>query len=593
MGKTQIFSCPTSGQLIGFVVKAFRLDDPEIGGPVSHDLNATLQKTAQRFFRGERIDHQTGDMLCRQFAMALFHSRLFGEFEGTVQSEDGQIGWDVVFERAVIHCARVWDHEFWQSAAPYPRADKRLATLIVGRQVVIELALRHAALVLMKKFEIPKQEEPWWTDERGFGAFLKEIKLSCGEPPSGSAVAKELQVDERTVDRWFGGEEVPNLVHVDALARLFANRIEGAVEAKLIRTFRRAVGVAAFVEEFRQVVAQRSVLELAGRHILFVRWTIEMAASDAATDQFAHALFAAILVLGTAHPSNVPVLIDWAEKVRGIPWMDDILKSHPVDRSNRLKESFRIVGEAQKRQDDMDAAMPKASPEERDVISEMAAWQALASPVMPPEQLEQLRTGEHVMYRIKARNPAHAAENRMMQAGQACANKDFAKACLHAARAVHLQPQRADYRFHFGCYLWQAHRWSEALEQLKESCRLKPDWDRPFVEIAIMYVNRGLADHAISHLEDGPQAMRESSAWYQALLGKLYGRQSAFEKALPCLEAAMKLDDKGGEAFDLAADAAFRLGKRALGEKYAKEAKHRGVFASFKQWQDGGYPDIR
>lgn len=590
MDKAQIFSCPTSGQLIGFIVKAFRLDDPEIGGPVSHDLNATLQKTAQRFFRGERIDHVTSDMLCRQFAKALFHSRLFGEFEGTVESEDGQIGWDAVFERAVIHCARVWDHEFWQSAAPYPRADKRLATLIVARQVVIELALRHASLVLMNKFEAPKQECPWWATERGFGAFLKEIKQSCGEPPSGSTVAKELQVDERTVDRWFGGEEVPNLVHVDALARLFASKIGEADEAKLIRRFRRAVGVTALVEEYRQVVGQRSVLEYTGGYILFVRWTLEMAASDAATDSFAHALFAAILVMGTAHPSNGPVLIDWAEKVRGIPWMDDILKSHPVDRSNRLKESFRIVGEAELRQRDLDEVMPNAQKDLRDRISEIAAWHALASPVISPEQLEKVRTGEHTMIQFKARNPAHAAENHMMLAAQACADKDFATACLHATQAVHLQPERSDYRFHFGCYLWQAHRWSDALEQLQESCRLKPEWDRPFVEIAIMYVNRGLADQAIPHLEDGPQAMRESSAWYQFVLGKLYWQQKLFEKALPCFEAAMRLDDKGGEAFDLAADSAFRLGKRALGEKYAKEAKHRGVFDSYKQWQDGDYP---
>src|SRR5689334_15482456 len=49
MAKAQFFSCPSSGQLIGKIVKAFRLDDPEIGGPVSHDLNATLGKTAQRF----------------------------------------------------------------------------------------------------------------------------------------------------------------------------------------------------------------------------------------------------------------------------------------------------------------------------------------------------------------------------------------------------------------------------------------------------------------------------------------------------------------------------------------------------------------
>ncbi|MCE7973509.1 MAG: tetratricopeptide repeat protein [Leptolyngbya sp. PLA1] len=379
---------------------------------------------------------------------------------------------------------------------------------------------------------------------------------------------------------------------MDALARLFAAKIKGSDEHTLIQAFRRAVGVASLIERFRQIVGQRSVLEYAGGYILFVRWTTELADADVAADPLAQALFAAILVLGTAHPSNGPVLIDWAEKVRGIPWMDDILKSHPVDRSARLKESFRIVGEAQKRQDDMDEVIPQATPEERQFVSERAAWQALASPVLPPEQLEKLRTGEHVMYRIKARNPAHAAENRTMQASQAAANKDFHTACVHAARAAHLQPERADYRFFFGCYLWQARRWAEAVEQLQEACRLKPDWDRPFVEIAIVHANRGLYDSAIYHLETAPEALRNGSAWLQFVLGKLHWQSKAYEKALPCLEAAIKLDDKGGEAFDLAADTAFRMGKRSLGEKYAKEAKHRGVFASFKQWQDGGYPTL-
>jgi tetratricopeptide (TPR) repeat protein len=592
MPKAQVFSCPSSGQLIGYIVKAFRLDDPEIGGSVSRELNATLQKTAQRFFRGERIDHETSEMLCRQFAKALFHSRLFGDFDGTVELENGPIGWDVVFERATIHCARVWDHEFWQSAAAYPRADKRLATLIVARQIAIELALRHASLVLMRQFESPQQEEPWWTDERGFGAFLKEMKDACATPLSGSVIAKELRVDDRTVDRWFGGEEIPSLVHVDALARLFAARNKDSNESMLIRTFRRAVGVASLLDQFRQIVGQRSIRDYSRCYLQFVRWTLELVASDAATDPHARSLFAAILVFGTAHPFNDPVLLDWAKKVRGIPWMDDILKSHPADRSDRLKESFRIVGEAQKRQDDLNEVMPNAPQEVREGLSELAAWLALASPVIPPEQLEKLQTGEHVMYRIKARNPAHAAENRMMQASRAAASKDFDTACLHAARAVHLQPERADYRFFFGCYLWQARRWPEAVEQLQEACRLKPDWDRPFVEIAIVHANRGLSDSAIYHLESASEDMRGGSAWLQFVLGKLHWQGKAFEKALPCFEAAMKLDDKGGEAFDLAADSAFRLGKRSLGEKYAKEAKHRGVFASFKQWQDGGHLNI-
>lgn len=583
---------PTSGEMIGMIVKALRLDDADIGGPASAALNATADKTAQRYFAGVRIDHDTAESLARRFGRALFHSRILGDFEGTVQAEDGPVEWGTVFERAASYLCKAWDHEFWQSAVMFPRADVRLGTLIFARQVIIELALRHACLVLMGKAAAPNEDCPWWATERSLGSLLKTLKEGCSPAVSGSAIAAVLSVDDSTVDRWFGGKEVPNLVHTDALARLFASRLPSENEEGLIRTLRGAVGVASLVRGVRDRVGQDAVTRLGKMHVRFVRWTLELAADDATTDPFAQALFAAIMVFGTAHPSNGPVLLEWAERVREIPWMDDILKSHPVDRATRLKESLRIVGEAEKRRADLQEVMPNETPEVREMLSEVAAWQAIATPVLTPEQLAKIQSGEHKVYRIPARNPAHAAENRMQQADQAGANKDFSTACVHAARAVHLQPDRADYRYFFGCFLWQAHRWSEAHEQLQKSCELKPGWDRPFVEIAIALVNRGLADSAIHHLESGPEAMRTSSAWYQFILGKLYWMGKDYERGLKWLESSTMIDAKAGEPFDLAADAAFRLGQHAKGKRLAKEARHRGVFVTFKRWQDGVYGPI-
>jgi len=578
-----------SGQIVGMIVKALRLNDADIGGPASAVLNATTDKTAQRYFGGIRVDHETADSLCRQFGKALFHSRLLGDFEGTVEAEDGPIGWEEVFERAVSFMGMAWDYEFWQSAAMFPRADKRLATLIFARHVIIELALRHACLVLMGKTAAPGEDCPWWATNRGLGTLLKSIKEACSPALSGSAIASTLHADDSTVDRWLGGKEIPNLIHTDGLARLFASRLLDGDEERLLRQLRGAVGVASLVNGLRHIVGQPAVARLGEMHVRFVRWTIEMAADDAATDPWALSLFAGIMVAGTAHPSNGPVLLEWAERVREIPWMDDILKSHPVDRATRIKECLRVVGEAEKRRADLEEVMPNQTPEVREMISEIAAWHAVATPMLTPEQIAKIQSGEHKVYRIPARNPAHAAENRMQQADQASANKDFDAACLHAARAVHLQPDRADYRFFFGCFLWQAHRWSEAHEQLQKSCELRPDWDRPFVEIAIAYFNRGLADSALHHLESGPEAMRESSAWYQFILGKLYWMRKDYGQALKWLESSTTLDPNSGDPFDLAADSAFRLGQHAKGKKLAKEAKHRGAFESFKRWQNGVY----
>jgi hypothetical protein len=62
-----------------------------------------------------------------------------------------------------------------------------------------------------------------------------------------------------------------------------------------------------------------------------------------------------------------------------------------------------------------------------------------------------------------------------------------------------------------------------------------------------------------------------------------------YEEALRWLESSIVLEPKAGEPFDLAADAAFRLGQHAKGKRLAKEAQHRGVFVAFKHWQDGVY----
>lgn len=570
-------------------MKAFRIHDADIGGPASELLNATTDKTAQRLFSGTRIDHDTSDALFRQVGRALFHSRLLGEFEGTVEAEDGPVGWGAVFERAVSHIGRVWDHELYRAAAMFPRADKRLATLIFARHVIIEMALRHACLVLMGKCKPPDADCPWWVTDRGLGKLLNDLKDASAPSLSGSGIASFLDVDDSTVDRWLAGKEIPNLIHTDGLARLLASRIPDVDDEHLLRLLRAGVGIASLVNRLRDIVGSDAVKRLGAMHVRFVRWTIELAADDAGTDPVAQSLFAGIMVLGTAHPSNGPVLLEWADRVREIPWADDILKSHPVDRATRIKESLRVVGEAEQRHADLQEVMPDQPPEIREMISEVAAWDALATPMLTPEQIAKIRSGEHKVYRIPARNPAHAAENRMIQAIQAERNRDFETAFKHACRAVHLQPDRADYCYFYGCFLWQAKRFSEGIDQLRKACEMKPDWDRPFVEIAIANINWGRMDMALFHLEHGPASMRDSSDFYQFTLAKIYRTQKVFNKALEHSERAIALNPDHGEAFDLAADCAFILGDRRKGACYAKEAKHRGVFATFVRWRAGFY----
>ncbi len=579
---------PNSGEVIGVIAKAFRLDDLEIGGPASASLNATTDKTAQRFFGGVRIDHESADILVRQFGKALFHSGIFGHLEGNVQTAASALPWEEVYVESIAAHAKMWDMDFWQAAAVFPRADRRLAALIFARQVVIELTLRFVALIRLGVWQRPTEETPWWATKQGFGSFLRRIKESCPKPPSGSALAKALLVDDSTVDRWFAGKEVPNLVHADALARAFAEALPDHSKGDLLIELRRAVGIASLVARLRQVVGDEAIERLGKAMHRFVKWTLETTDREQLPMEELQAECAEIMVLGTAHPLNVPILTEWADREREIPWSDDILWSAPLFRAERVKHSLRIVGESERRQADLREVMPNQPDSVRQMISEIAAWRGISTPRITPEMAAKIASGEHKVYRISGPD-SMKAENRMMQADQAANSGDFDTACVHACRAVHLQPDRADYRYSYGCYLWQAKRYSDGLEQLRKSCELKPGWDRSFVEIAIAYINWGRMDEAQFHLENGPADMREQSDFYQFTLARIYRVRKEFASALACCERAIALNPNHAEAFDLAADCAFILGERDKGERYAKEGKHRGAFSTFARWQAGFY----
>jgi len=579
---------PVSGEIIGMIVKAFRLDDPEIGGSASAVLNATTDKTAQRLFGGTRIDHETADALVRQSGKALFHSGLFGRRAGSVQTRASTLSWEEVYVEAIAAHAKMWDMDFWQAAATFPRADRRLATLIFARQVVIELALRHVALIRLGIWNRPVEVTPWWATKQGFGSFLRRLKESCAEPPSGSSIAKALHVDDSTVDRWFAGKEVPNLIHADAVARVFSDVLPDRPVSELLVEVRRAVGIASLAARLRDVVGDEAIERLGNAMHRFIKWTLETTDREQLTPEEVQAECAEIMILGTAHPLNAPILTEWAKREREIPWSDDIMWSYPVYRAERVKHSLRIVGESKRRQADLREVMPNQPGSVRQMISEVAAWQAISTPRITPEMAAKIESGEHKVYRISGPD-SMKAENRMQQADQAANAHAYDAACVHACRAVHLQPDRSDYRYFYGCYLWQAKRFSDGLEQLRKSCELKPEWDRPFVEIAIAYINWGQLDTAQFHLEKGPPAMREQSDFYQFILARIYRVQKKFATALACSEAAFALNSNHGDAMDLAADCAFILGDRRKGERYAKEAKHRGAFRAYKRWQDGVY----
>ena len=201
-----------------------------------------------------------------------------------------------------------------------------------------------------------------------------------------------------------------------------------------------------------------------------------------------------------------------------------------------------------------------------------------------PERIAAAQAAGNVVYRVPAQNDQIRIANQTLQAEDCVTRRDFKGAVPHRARVVALDPTNALYRFSFGATLRQAGEWDRALEELRESCRLDPAWDRPFVEIAIVWLNRGMQDQALFHLQSRGDDFRARSDHFNSLEGialRLLGR---LDEALVAFERAVELNPKHGLAFDLAADCAFRLLDKEKGRRYAKRAYDLGSFDSFRKY---------
>jgi len=155
--------------------------------------------------------------------------------------------------------------------------------------------------------------------------------------------------------------------------------------------------------------------------------------------------------------------------------------------------------------------------------------------------------------------------------------------------------------FFYGCCLWLARskRFDDAIEALRESFKLWPEQDpqrdRPFVEIAIVYQNRGWFETALQHLDTDPVGFAQSSGHFNFVKGRTLRAMHQWQAALDCLERAIELDaDSRPDAFDAAADCAFQLNaivpNRDLarkGREYAKKALHLGRPNSHDKWRVG------
>ncbi|HVX84703.1 MAG TPA: tetratricopeptide repeat protein [Phycisphaerae bacterium] len=599
--------CPTAGQLLGHAVQAFRLDETSVGGSASAFLS---DKTADRFFKGKWVPDNTRNEICNWVAAAAIYSGLIS-INVSEKALPGSPTGEQLLGLALQQILQTWDSTFHFAVSRWPHPHPQLMGFALGRQIVIDLVWRVTALAALAESGMDFDNAASWLQPDG-GRTILEIWLKrYGPERSLDSWADVFEIDERTLDRWLSRDspQIPSDNSLGMIAKAFAANA-GEQETKILRQLRLAYGLHALWRTLASGIGVQFATDLGD--FLIRRVHANIALFSSAQGQSDHFLRQARNLVNGLSIETASATGEWLRHEDNSLWRDDVLAASRGLVSERLTGCLRIAGDwpatAQLQREACGKFLEMESPaKQNELMMRIALW-CMNDNLLNPELVQRIQTGEMKVLKFTG-DDEFKARNRAIQAEALINQGDHAGALPHWARAVELQPHNELYRFFLGTCLWQAGRWEDAVDQLLESSRLKPEWDKPFVEVAIVYLNRARAGHArpiseqaspsglvvcretpweelaLHHLQQGRARFECNSAWFNHKLGLALSMLRNFPKALEALNAATELDPKMGEAWDLAAECAFQSGDKVKGRRYAKEALHRGCRTSHDRWQ--------
>lgn len=587
------FECPTSGVLLGALVKAFQLDDERVSGPAAKHLGSepSLGRTARRYFEGTTVPNETRRQICAWVGQAVHYQ---GLLEGVSLPKDGPRPvppLDQFVSGLLYEWLTHWDHLYVRAAAGWPHLPRALSGYVIGRQVVIDLVLRTAAVLHIAGHGQPEVVTLCAPAAQPGKALINHLMEHSGRRFTRDALARELFVERSTVDEWIDESSIPKDPNLRRLAEVFAR--DGSQQTRLLRWLRVQYGVIRLGRRLREAVGDYWAGELLYVFAQLLDWTLEFhSQSKLPKDQFQ--LFQAITLRhGAAMESNYWVL-NGLRKLVALDdqhvkfWGDDLISAQQCEVQARLEACFSIIGDWPKSLARWESTPEWAhlSDEDRRLAHTSAAL-VFMSPTLhdsaQPTDNDRARDGALPPGKLPTADVQWMAQSawNLMRSGQ------HAAALPLLDRLVRDNPADADLQCYYGEALWRAvpdRRFDDAIERLKEAARLRPDWDYPLAEIARVYLHRGWTEHALQVLESAPAGMMDKSPDGSFLLGLALSRLGRMGDALLACERSMALDERHAEAWDLAAECAFRLGDKVRGRRYAKQAAHLGQFVSYQKW---------
>ena len=574
MGKstrsTTIYNPPLSGQIIGAVVGALRLQNRVLNG-----------KTAKRYFNGGRIKevskHDVFEALGQSLVDQDFIPRsLFLEREGIPLGK--------VISTGIAWYADQWDQlvGYMRSmSAPVDRPD--LAAVSYLRLAMVDLALRTSAALWLADMPTPGEGTPLWAEDRGGAKYLRRLLDKCGAAgPTRDQLAERLEVSYTTVDNWLDTDTHPSRFNIDRIAQELAPHIPDSGVETLKNQIHLHYALCILCDLLAAHIGRGDVIDLAAalvrftsRNLAGLRKFSKLGTDDGAKMQFLVLMFGASFV-----SSEYLLRALWRQEGDRV-WKTDLMAAskpwhlrltHVAQHLGGLDKAMQIFN------DEFGIPVETAEQLLEKVLRDVQA---------DPTQLEPSELEDRTVVRVKG-DAKFSARNRIMQYAQARSEGDLETALTHIRRAVELQPESAEYHFQLGGTLGVMGKVQEGIQECWIAASLNPSWDLPRVEVGIILLNAGREEEARDHLES--LAFSDKRTPHLAFnLGVARARSGDPAGALDMLEEVIKAKPDHALALDQSAHCAFLIGDKIKGQRLAKRAHQLGQSETYHEWRGGKY----
>ncbi|MFG0243782.1 MAG: helix-turn-helix domain-containing protein [Phycisphaerales bacterium JB054] len=516
--------------------------------------------------------------ICRRVVEAALQSGVFGGLELPVDAAGHKPPLDVFLTAVLEGWLRMWDAVYYQGAQGWPHLAFELGGFVLGRQAVIDLAVRTSALLQLSGSSDPASMLALAADEHPGRAVIESLMKRSGCEVTRMTLASKVGVEKSTVDDWIDKDTVPRHENIVRLAHYFATDEMDAPSVQ--RWLRIQYGLLGLRTRLASGLGERWGRELVVVWACFTQWTLALH-GESSLDR-ADFLTSQVYALseGTRSEPCYWVLNRWLKLMEDPLWLDDIMVAQHKGAADRLQECFETIG-------DWPSAIERMyqSPEFLDLPEEERELRAIVITLiwMSPrafadgiseEHADQAPSGRRIEW-LAAVARSHMARN------------DFTRARKMWPEIIAQEPDCAEHHCHFGVCLWNARPnpdHNRAIEELARAHSLRPTWDYPVAEIARVFMGRGWFGHASQHLLDAPRELVEGSQDCCFTLSNALALDHQYSEALRYALLACDLDASHAEAWDVAAQCAFEIGDRKQGARCAREALRLGQSRSFDKW---------